>query len=122
MGRIDHILSGEQAGADQQRVKEASKVMDRVFCEMDPGDGLFFHCNILHASAANHSDHSRWSMICCYNRADNHPFKESHHPGYTPLHKVSDDQILKVGTSTRPHHLEFSDLKKEDQSAKSLKK
>lgn len=120
MGRIDHILSGEQAGADLERVKEASKVMDTVYCQLEPGDALFFHCNILHASEANHSQHSRWSMICCYNKADNHPYKESHHPGYTPLHKVADEKILEVGRSSAHHSLDFSDLKKEDRSAKSL--
>ena len=121
MGRIDHVLSGEQAGADQNRVKEAAKVMETIYCEMDAGDALYFHCNILHASAANYSNQSRWSMICCYNKADNHPFKESHHPGYTPLHKVPDEMILQVGRSETSHQVEFSDLKKDDQSAKSLK-
>jgi len=120
MGRINHVLSGEQAGADKERVQEAQKVMETIYCEMDPGDALFFHCNILHSSAANLSENSRWSMICCYNKADNHPYRESHHPGYTPLHKVKDEQILAVGKSAKKHQLEFADLKKEDHSAQSL--
>jgi hypothetical protein len=38
-----------------------------VYVEMDPGDvPIFFHSNLLHASAENTSDKPRWSMICCY--------------------------------------------------------
>ena len=36
-------------------------------------------------------------MICCYNAARNDPYKDSHHPRYTPLHKVDDGQIMAVG-------------------------
>jgi ectoine hydroxylase len=39
----------------------------------------------------------RWSMICCYNAARNNPYKEPHHPRYTPLHKVPDSAILEAG-------------------------
>ena len=35
--------------------------------ELQPGDGIFFHCNLLHTSAQNLSDKRRWSMICAYN-------------------------------------------------------
>ena len=36
-------------------------------------------------------------MICCYNAARNDPYKESHHPRYTPLHKVPDSAIREAG-------------------------
>jgi len=36
-------------------------------------------------------------MICCYNAARNDPYKESHHPRYTPLHKVPDTAIREAG-------------------------
>jgi hypothetical protein len=36
-------------------------------------------------------------MICCYNAARNDPYKEAHHPRYTPLEKVDDARILEVG-------------------------
>jgi ectoine hydroxylase-related dioxygenase (phytanoyl-CoA dioxygenase family) len=64
---------------------------------MDPGDTLFFHCKLLHRSDQNHSDKPRWSLICCYNAARNDPYKESHHPRYTPLQKVSDSAIKEAG-------------------------
>ncbi len=36
-------------------------------------------------------------MVCCYNTRTNDPYKESHHPGYTPLKKVDDSMIRQVG-------------------------
>ena len=97
LGRIEHVLTGEQAGADHDRVQEILKRLDLVYLEMEPGDALFFHPNLLHRSDQNRSDNPRWSMICCYNAARNDPYKESHHPRYTPLTKVSDDEIRKAG-------------------------
>src|SRR5947209_125663 len=64
---------------------------------MDPGDVLFFHANLLHRSDQNRSDNPRWAMICCYNAARNDPYKEAHHPRYTPLHKVPDSAIREAG-------------------------
>ena len=49
MGRIDHNLSGDQAGADLERLQEAKEIFPLVYVEMDPGDALFFHCNLLHS-------------------------------------------------------------------------
>ena len=40
----------------------------------------------------------RWSLICCYNAARNDPYKESRHPRYTPLAKVSDSAIKRVAS------------------------
>jgi hypothetical protein len=99
-GRIHHVLTGDQAGADRERVEELLKRPDQfplVHVEMDPGDALFFHSNLLHRSDQNTSDDPRWSMICCYNAARNDPYKDSHHPRYTPLAVVPDAAILDVG-------------------------
>jgi len=121
MGRVNHGLSGDQAGADMERVDAALQVMERVYCEMDPGDTLFFHPNTLHCSAANSSEHPRWSLICCYNAASNNPYKPSHHPAYTKLYKVDDSEILRVGhDEARRASVEFANLDREDVSAKSL--
>ena len=97
LGRIEHVLKGEQAGADTERVAEILKRLPLVYVEMEPGDALFFHCNLLHRSDQNRSDNPRWSMICCYNAKKNDPYKESHHPRYTPLHKVPDSAIKEAG-------------------------
>ena len=96
-GRVDHTLTGDQAGADLERVNELAKRLGLVYVEMDPGDVLFFHCNLLHRSDQNRSEHPRWSMICCYNAARNDPYKDAHHPRYTPLSKVDDAMIVATG-------------------------
>jgi hypothetical protein len=96
-GRIDHVLTGDQAGADRERVDELLKRLPLIYVEMDPGDAVFFDCNLLHRSDQNRSDQPRWSMICCYNAARNDPYKDSHHPRYTPLKVVPDSAIREVG-------------------------
>ena len=42
LGRVNHILTGDQAGADMERVEEAKKKLELVHVTMDPGDALFF--------------------------------------------------------------------------------
>jgi hypothetical protein len=64
---------------------------------MAPGTALFFHGNLLHTSDANLSDKPRWGLICCYNTKRNNPYKEHHHPRYTPLEKVPDSAIKAIG-------------------------
>jgi hypothetical protein len=122
MGRIDHVLTGDQAGADMERVREAEKRLPLVYVEMEPGDVLFFHSNLLHRSDRNRSDKPRWAMICCYNAARNDPYKESHHPRYTPLSKVPDSAIRQAGlrrfSDTTANVAWLEDQK--DQSARSL--
>lgn len=121
LGRIEHVLTGEQAGADLARVEEILKVLPLVYVEMEPGDVLYFHANTLHRSDQNKSDNPRWSMICCYNAARNNPYKESHHPRYTPLVKVPDSEILAAGSKRFADSDESVWLDtKEDTSAKSL--
>jgi len=97
LGRIDHVLTGEQAGANMERVEEAIKVLETIYVELKQGDALFFHCNLLHRSDRNTSDNPRWVMICSYNSKHNNPTKEHHHPCYTPLIKVEDSAIKAVG-------------------------
>jgi len=97
LGRIEHGRSGEQTGADPERVREALKRLELVYCEMAPGTGLYFHGNTLHCSVANTSDKSRWGLLCCYNTRANDPYKEHHHPRYTPLVKLPDSEIKTTG-------------------------
>ena len=92
LGRIEHVQSGDQAGADMERVSAVLERLPLVHCEMEPGDAIFFHSNLLHRS-----DEPRWSMICCYNARRNDPYKDSHHPRYTPLSVVPDATIKEVG-------------------------
>jgi hypothetical protein len=120
MGRVNHTLKGDQAGADMERVKEVSKIREKEYCEMDPGDALFFHCNLLHSSAPNKSENPRWAMICAYNKATNNPYKESYHSSYIKLQKVEDDMILKVASGGNEKEVEFLDMNKKENTAKGL--
>ncbi len=122
MGRINHVLAGDQAGADMERVNEALKRLEHIYVEMESGDALFFHPNLLHRSDRNLSDRSRWSMICCYNAKHNDPYKDSHHPRYTPLHKVEDSVIKETGLTLFSDSVEKEDwwTPDEDKSAISL--
>jgi ectoine hydroxylase len=97
MGRIEHGKVGDQTGADMERVDEAMKRLELVYCEMAPGDALFFHSNLLHRSDRNNSPHPRWVLICCYNTRHNDPYKESHHPSYSPLEKWPDERVAEIG-------------------------
>ena len=97
-GRVEHgVLPGQQVGADPRRVEEMLKSLELVYAEMEPGDGLFFHANVMHRSDQNRSENRRWTVLFCYNAARNNPYLEHHHPQYTPLHKVDDDAIKLAG-------------------------
>jgi ectoine hydroxylase-related dioxygenase (phytanoyl-CoA dioxygenase family) len=93
MGRIEHGFAGEQVGADMEKVNEALKLMPLDYLEMESGDTAFFHCNTLHASAANLSDHPRWSIITAYNLARNKPYKDVHVSSYTPIVPFKEDLL-----------------------------
>jgi ectoine hydroxylase-related dioxygenase (phytanoyl-CoA dioxygenase family) len=97
MGRVDHGKVGDQVGADPRRVKVALDRLELVHCELDPGSAVFFHCNLLHRSDQNRSDHPRWAFICCYNAARNDPFQAVRHPRYTPLEKWPDANVVEIG-------------------------
>lgn len=95
MGRINHGNVGEQVGADQERVNAYQAICDKVYCELEPGDALFFHCNLLHASGPNDSDQPRWSIISAYNRLSNRPTKaEEPVSSVTPIARVPDSALL----------------------------
>ncbi len=97
IGRVDHIRIGEQVGADPERVEVAKQIFDLVAVELEPGDALFFHGNLLHRSDQNHSDLPRWSLINCYNTRHNDPYvKDGRHPNYSPLEIWSDEKVREI--------------------------
>jgi ectoine hydroxylase len=113
MGRVEHGRFGQQTGADPERVEAAMKRFERVYCEMEPGDGVYFHGNTLHSSDPNLSDKPRWGLICCYNTRHNNPYKESHHPSYTPLVKLEDREIKAMGARGSEAGKAFLDSKRD---------
>lgn len=94
LGRVNHGFAGEQVGADMVMVENALKTMDLVYCELQPGDALFFHSNLLHRSAANLSDYPRWSLIACYNSQSNIAYNETSTARKVPVNVVPNEAIL----------------------------
>ncbi len=99
MQRFEHNFVGEQQGADAEFVAAAQRVCELVYVELQPGDVLFFHSNILHRSAANTSDKSRWSIISAYNLSYNIPFREKNPSCIQPIVPVPDDRLLQSGVT-----------------------
>jgi len=114
LGRINHGFAGEQVGADMVMVENALKSMDLVYVEIEPGDALFFHSNILHRSEANLSENARWSIISCYSSQSNLAYNETSTSWKTPIEVVADDAITNW-ESTSLSHADF--LKKENDPA-----
>jgi ectoine hydroxylase-related dioxygenase (phytanoyl-CoA dioxygenase family) len=94
LGRVNHGFAGEQVGADLIMVENALKTMELVYVELDPGDALFFHPNLLHRSEANLSDFPRWSIISCYSLQSNLAYNEKSQSWKTPVDIVPDEAIL----------------------------
>jgi ectoine hydroxylase-related dioxygenase (phytanoyl-CoA dioxygenase family) len=114
MGRVNHGFTGEQVGADMQMVNNALKTMDLVYSELEPGDALFFHSNILHRSEANLSDHPRWSIISCYCLESNIAYNETSTSWHIPVKIVPDEAIMQW----EPESLSQADfLRKENDPA-----
>ncbi len=121
LGRIEHTLSGGQTSADPDRMEYILARMERVHCEMAPGDALFFHSNTLHASSPNTSDKPRNVLICCYNAASNDPYKDHHHPRYTKLTPLADEAVATAGIGRSDRDTAFYDPV-DDQTVSAKKK
>jgi len=94
LGRLEHGRVGGQTGAHVERIRQLEPLFERVYCEMSPGSVLFFHCNLLHASASNESDHHRRSFIMCYNALGNPQLSERKMFEQRPCPVSPDDAIL----------------------------
>jgi ectoine hydroxylase-related dioxygenase (phytanoyl-CoA dioxygenase family) len=94
MGRVNHGFSGEQVGADMVMVDNALKTMELVYAELQPGDALLFHSNLMHRSEANLSEHPRWSLISCYSSQSNLAYNETSVSWRTPIEVVPDTAVM----------------------------
>jgi ectoine hydroxylase-related dioxygenase (phytanoyl-CoA dioxygenase family) len=106
MGRVNHDRINEQSMADPERVEAARRLFDLVYLELDPGDAVFFDCNVLHRSDANNSDLRRWNYIASYNTVRNAPYKRVRDYGnYEPLVVVPENAICEFAAQlTAPAH------------------
>ena len=75
-------------------VNNALKTMELVYCELNPGDALFFHPNLIHRSEANLSDKPRWSIISCFCSQSNLAYQETSTSWKKPVDTVPDDAVL----------------------------
>lgn len=114
LGRVNHGFAGEQVGADMTMVNNALQTMEHVYVELEAGDALFFHSNILHRSEANLSDYPRWSIISCYCSQSNLAYNETSTSWKVPVKKVPDIAIEKWEAESLSN-ADF--LKKEDDPA-----
>ncbi len=94
LGRVNHGFAGEQVGADMTMVDNALKTMDLVYVEIEAGDALFFHSNLLHRSEANLSDKPRWSIISCYSAQSNLAYNETSTSWKEAIQVVPDEAIM----------------------------
>ncbi len=97
LGRLEHSKVGGQTGVEQERIDAILERLPLEYVEMEPGDALFFHGNLLHRSDKNTSEDPRWSLICCYNARSNSPYRVKRHNAYQPLEVLPDEEIERVG-------------------------
>lgn len=97
-GRLRHGGAGEQVGACMARVDALQQRHAPVYVELEPGDAVIFHANLLHASKANLSDQSRWGMITSFFRADNESIADDARFRRKPHAAVPHDKILDGAT------------------------
>ena len=98
LGRLNHVHRDgvSDSGVDPERLAQILKKMPEVPIELEPGDAVIFHCNILHGSDDNHSGESRIGLLGCYNTKHNDPFTSAHgHPGYHAQEKLHEEITAK---------------------------
>jgi ectoine hydroxylase-related dioxygenase (phytanoyl-CoA dioxygenase family) len=115
LGRVNHGFAGEQVGADMVMVNHALEKMEHVYVELQAGDALFFHSNILHRSEANTSDKPRWSIISCYNSLSNPAYNDESSSWKEPVSIVNDEALMKSDSTGASNQGDF--LKKEKDPA-----
>ena len=115
MGRVNHGFKGEQVGADMVMVNHALNTMEHVYVELEPGDVLFFHSNIMHRSESNLSDKPRWSLISCYNSLSNPAYNDESESWRIPVDVVPDEMLLNSESAGASSEGDF--LKKEKDPA-----
>ncbi len=99
LARFHRVRLGETIdthGADPVRVQAAIARLGIQPVELDPGDAMFFHCNLLHDSLPNHSDRHRTILHLSYNAVENEPLPmpgQAHHR-HRPLVVLPDDAVF----------------------------
>jgi len=98
MGRVDRIRTEHAyANINPQRLAAMLDQFEEVAAEMNAGDGIFFHGNLVHSSGPNNADYDRWLLELSYNGVSNAPvFENQGHHEATPM-TVAPDTALQDG-------------------------
>lgn len=97
LGRVEMVDVGGAHVADPVRTQQIIDRLEVVPCEMEAGDAVFFHANMLHGSLPNTTDTPRTLMHCVYNARSNDivdPAK-SPHRAYQRTDRLPDDTLLR---------------------------
>jgi hypothetical protein len=97
LGRIDMIDVGGAHVADPVRTAQVIERLEVVPCELEAGDAVFFHANMLHGSLPNSTSRPRTLMHCVYNARSNTPVdpKKAPHRVYRKTQKLPDDTLAR---------------------------
>lgn len=93
LGRLNHFRRNGFAdtGVEPERLQQILARMPEVAIELEAGDAVIFHCNVLHSSDDNGSNESRIGLLGCYNTRRNDPYRsEFGHPGFQQQGKLRD--------------------------------
>ena len=98
IGRLDTVHVGDantQRETHPQKLEQARERFELVTAELNAGQVLILHCNVLHRSGPNRSPRPRWSFIPCYNRVDNPPCTDDcRHALPNEITLVSHDEVF----------------------------
>ena len=90
-GRLEHVMHDgvSDSEAHPERVEKLIDMFGESEIELEPGEAVIHHANLLHASDANSSDKSRLSLLGCYNTKGNNPLPDyDAHPHYEKQARV----------------------------------
>lgn len=97
LGRVDMVDTGGAHVADPVRTQQILDRLEVVSCELEAGDAVFFHANMLHGSQPNTTATPRTLMHCVYNARSNGPVdpQKSPHRVYRRTEKLPDDTLAR---------------------------
>ena len=95
LGRLDHGFgnAGMPPGADEHMVQHALESMELVNMELDPGDALFFHSNLLHRGQPNISGKTSFSIVSTYASQQNLSTNDTYAAWHLPIEVISGEAI-----------------------------
>ena len=98
MGRVDRIRDDDAyANINPRRLEAMLARFKDVAVPLQPGDGLFFHGNVVHSSGINTADYDRLLLEFSYNGVSNAPvFDGQDHHGVKAMN-IADDDALRDG-------------------------